>query len=317
VVAALAQADFSESQRREMVAALVSIGPPLLPLLEAQLEAAGGLPQEIYRDVLPSVASAFEMLVRLSSDDPSTRRKAAAELAAQAAERALPPLAVARLAELIKAEKDPEVWRSALAAVATSAHHGALRMAYQGLSSPAAEVRAAACLYLAAHGHPNHAPLLMRAVTDSDAAVRLAAIRALGSVGTLEEPSPLVAFLSAPDKNLRVEAALSLARLRVERGTAALERLALDADQEIRLRAAQAMGEIADPLFLPALVAMLGDQPAVRSAAMASLARVAGRDVTHQPGSTLSDEDKARRWQRWYAERSEVADASGNKPAPK
>jgi hypothetical protein len=308
VVAALAQADFSEAERREMAASLVKIGPPLLPILEAQLEAAGGLPPEIYRDVLPAVAPAFETLALLSSTDQTTRRKAAAELAAQAADRVLPPLAVARLAELVKSDNDPEVWRSALAAVGTSAHHSAVRMAYQGLSSKSAEVRAAACLYLAAHGDPNHVALLQRAITDSDAAVRLAAIRALGSVGKLQDPSPLVAFLTAPDKAVRVEAALSLARLRVERGTAALERLAVDADNEIRLRAARAMGEIADPLFLPALVAMLGDQPEVRSAAMASLARVAGSDVAQAAGAA-SDDDKARHWQRWYAERSEVADA--------
>jgi HEAT repeat protein len=317
VVAALTQADFSESERREMVAALVSIGPPLLPILEAQLQASGGLPNAIYQEVLPSVAPAFEVLARLSSTDKAARRKAAAELAAQAAGEVLPPLAVARLAELIKADNDPEVWRSALAAVTTSAHHSAMRMAYQGLSNPAPQVRAAACLYLAAHGAENHAPLLLRAIGDSDTGVRLAAIRALGSVGTLGDPSPLVAFLTAPDKNVRVEAALSLARLRVERGTAALERLALDADNEIRLRAAQAMGEIADPLFLPALVAMLGDQPPVRSAAMASLARLAGSDVGTADGATQSDEEKVRRWQRWYADRTEVADARDVTSGPK
>ena len=110
---------------------------------------------------------------------------------------------------------------------------------------------------------------------------------------------------------VRVEAATALARLHIEQGTATLERMALDTDAEVRLRAAVAMGEIANPAFLPALVAMLGDAAEVRQVAMASLARIAGNDVGSAPvtekpdGEPPTDEQRAQRWRLWYAQRSD------------
>ena len=89
--------------------------------------------------------------------------------------------------------------------------------------------------------------------------------------------------------------------------------MALDTDTEVRLRAAAAMGEIANPAFLPALVAMLGDAAEVRQAAMASLARIAGNDVGSAPvtekpdGEPPTDEQRAQRWRLWYAQRSDSA----------
>ncbi len=82
---------------------------------------------------------------------------------------------------------------------------------------------------------------------------------------------------------------------------AALSRLAADADAEVRTRAAQAMGELADPVYLPALVALLSD-PQVRVVALVSLPQVAGQDVTAgQPAQ--SDEQRAEAWRAWYETR--------------
>jgi HEAT repeat protein len=193
------------------------------------------------------------------------------------------------------------VWRSALAAVATDSRDGAIRIATMALEHASADVRREACQNLAAHGDPRHAPLLLKALDDSDATVVLAAVRALGAVGTLDDKQPLVLLLDGPDQQLRLEAAISLARLRAEQGTVVLERLTQDTDSQVRLRAAQAMGEIADPLFLPALMAMLGDQADVRRVAMIGLARTAGTDVAAtQGGRPLSDEEKVDRWHFWY-----------------
>jgi hypothetical protein len=118
----------------------------------------------------------------------------------------------------------------------------------------------------------------------------------------------LAAAEDARDKLEHVEAAVALARLRVERGSEALKRLSQDGQSEIRLRAARAMGEIADPLFLPPLVAMLDDQGEVREAAMASLARIAGGDVAAgDGGAALSNDERARRWKDWFAKRPRFA----------
>lgn len=82
-----------------------------------------------------------------------------------------------------------------------------------------------------------------------------------------------------------------------------IAQMASDADQSVRIRAAQAMGDLADPAFTPVLMGQLDDQMDVQIAAMASLERIAGRDVTAQPdGRALSTDERARTWQLWYRE---------------
>lgn len=83
-----------------------------------------------------------------------------------------------------------------------------------------------------------------------------------------------------------------------------LERMAMDAQMDVRARAARAMGEAADPVFLPALMALLSDELAVQEAAMASLVAIAGGDVTAATsGRPQTTEEKVRTWQLWYRDR--------------
>jgi len=306
LVEALRRPDSQAEAKRQAAKALTEVGPPLLGVLEKQLAEQGVLPTALYTDVLPTVKPAFGTLVRLTQTDVTQRRAAAAELARQAATEKLPPVAVARLSELIESEQDAEVWRGALSAVANDSSQWATRMAYVGLANASADVRQAACQYLAEHGDPRHAQLLLRAVDDPQTTVRVAAVRALGAVGRLDSPQPIVSLLESPDKNLRVEAAVCLARLRAEQGATTLERMALDADYEVRLRAAQAMSDVADPVFLPALVAMLHDQAAVQQAALSGLTRIAGADIAADQGAATAD-DRVRHWEHWYAQRSATA----------
>jgi hypothetical protein len=86
-------------------------------------------------------------------------------------------------------------------------------------------------------------------------------------------------------------------------GTAMLERLAMDANAEVRARAARAMGEVADPTFLPVLMGMLADQVEVQREALASLAQVVGSDVTaDRQNPPATTDERVRRWQLWYQE---------------
>ncbi len=90
-----------------------------------------------------------------------------------------------------------------------------------------------------------------------------------------------------------------------QRLATSLERAAGDANATVRAQAARAMGEVGDPIFLPALMALLGDQPEVQDMALASLPQVAGRDViAGEQGRTMSNEEKSRLWQLWYSERA-------------
>ncbi len=89
-----------------------------------------------------------------------------------------------------------------------------------------------------------------------------------------------------------------------------IERMSTDADAQVRIKTAKAMGELADPVFLPALMAMLNDQPQVQTATLDSLARVAGTDVAiRADGKPISNEEKVRVWQLWYREQQDAAAA--------
>ncbi len=95
-----------------------------------------------------------------------------------------------------------------------------------------------------------------------------------------------------------------------QRLATSLERAAGDANAAVRAQAAQAMGEVGDPIFLPALMSLLSDEPDVQVVALASLPQVAGHDVTMtDDGHPLSNDEKARLWQLWYRQQHGVAQA--------
>ncbi|MBI3837944.1 MAG: HEAT repeat domain-containing protein [Planctomycetia bacterium] len=303
LVMTLGQANLPQAARRQTIDALSLAGPQLVVALERRIDTTEPLPSALYEEVLPGVSRTFSLLQRLTAKDVTERRAAAAEMAVETATVALSPLALNRLAELVEAEQDPLVWRSALTAVASDTRDTAVRMAYAAIGHASVEVRRGACEYLAAHGDPRHGEILLGVLQDPDREVVLSAVRALGAVRTLDDPQPLLRMLVSPDKQLQLEAALSLSRLRVRQGLGVLERLAADADSEVRLRIAKAMGEVADQSFLPVLMTMLTDQAAVRQATMISLAQIAGIDVVaHEDGAALSNDEKVRRWQFWYRE---------------
>jgi gas vesicle protein len=92
----------------------------------------------------------------------------------------------------------------------------------------------------------------------------------------------------------------------------ALAQLSTDADAAVRIRAAEAMGELGDPVFLPALVAMLNDNPQVQAATLASLDRVAGPGtVQPEGGHVLSNEEKVVAWQQWYKSQQAAREDAG------
>ena len=72
----------------------------------------------------------------------------------------------------------------------------------------------------------------------------------------MEDPQPLIGLLRSPDRDLRLEVATNLVRLKVEDGRAALQRMAFDADMQVRLEVAKRMGELGRAGFLPMLIQM-------------------------------------------------------------
>ena len=281
--------------------ALAALGPGLVEALEPlALDRHQLLPESIYRDVLPRCSPGFAALDRLGSTDVLERRRAADELAALAQRQRLGRLAVERLSTQVSGEADALVWQSVLTAVAGESGESAARLAYVALGHASAEVRRRGCEHLAAHPAAGHVRNLTPLLLDAHRGVVLAAIRALRAADRLDDLGPLQKLLASSDEEVQVEAAAALVRFHDPAGEAALERLAYSNDPQTRARAAVAMGELGQASFLPTLVRLLDDRRAtVSHAAMASLPRVAGRDVAQSAGGTT---EQIARWKRWFAD---------------
>ncbi|MHC4176999.1 MAG: hypothetical protein ACYSWU_05810 [Planctomycetota bacterium] len=68
------------------------------------------------------------------------------------------------------------------------------------------------------------------------------------------------------------------------------------------------MGETADATFVPTLIRLLDDTPAVRRAALEGLPKAVGHEVRGSDDSgQASTSERVRRWKRWYECREGVA----------
>lgn len=297
-----ADAGIRPAAREEALRRLVDLGPELVPVLEElALVRKQPLPETVYREVLPECVPVFETLDRLASRDVALRRRAAAELVELSARAPLGRLAIERLASLAIAEQDPLVCRSVLVAVAADGSEPAVRIAVAALGHPSPELRRRGCEHLAANPDPRHAKVLVPALGDPSDSVVLAAVRALGAADRLDDTGPLEQLLAHKNATVRLETALALARIGSPAGTPALERLAHSGDPNVRREVAVAMGELADPALTGTLIRMLDDGHGIRRAALASLPKVAGRDVAAPGvGATPTLTEQVDAWKRWY-----------------
>ncbi|MCC6695862.1 MAG: HEAT repeat domain-containing protein [Candidatus Hydrogenedentes bacterium] len=118
-------------------------------------------------------------------------------------------------------------------------------------SDPAVRCCAAAALYYCGAPAPESTSTLLRAVSDPDASVRCAALQALGQMG-VNGPDALRALLNALDDGeakVRASAAGSLGRMRMppEEVTQALVRVMGDEDAHVREQAILALDFVKDP----------------------------------------------------------------------
>ena len=243
-------------------------------------------------------------IAALRDADVARRRQAAEELRGAASQWVASRVVQQQLMPIILAESDALVWRSLLMALGEAATSEAQEIAAAATSHPAAEVRRRGCEHLEAHPHPRFAPTLVACLRDQDAAVVRAATRALAPCGPLEDAAPLIWLLKADDRELRIEAALTLCRWNDGRGRAALERLAVDGEPHLRAAAIRALGTVPSPESIPTLIAALDAHPVVRRAALESLAVTAQPDDLGPAGiaDASTDEKLAAVWKAWAAE---------------
>ncbi|HTU27123.1 MAG TPA: HEAT repeat domain-containing protein [Pirellulales bacterium] len=301
LVAACGQEQILPAERQAAVDGLVALGPTLPAALETALADRGPLPEVVYTDALPKVSPIYAALAGLASGDVRQRRTGCSQLLAGLAGKPLPPLALERLVALERRESDPVVWQAVLQATAGDARPGAVQLAYLAVGNPSSDVRRRACDYLAAHPDARHVPVLVPMFEDASSTVIVAAVRAVGAVGRLDDPRPLVGLLLTTDHELRLEVAAALVRLKIEEGRAALGRMALDADLQLRLKVAEQMGALGERTFIPTLIQMSSERTDVSRAALASLTKLTGQDFSHDAEGQLVPRDaQAAQWQAWY-----------------
>jgi HEAT repeat protein len=260
--------------------------------------------ESVYQNALPEMHASFALLARMETTDVTERRRAASELAALAEKDPLGRLAVERLCRLVTPEADALVFQSVLAAVAQDESDAAHRIAYAAVGHAAAEVRRRGCLHLAAHPHPQHAPVLLPAVEDETESVAAAAVQALGACGHATDAGALTELMRVGNEPMQLEAALALVQLDDSSGIAALERLAYSRDAAVRRRVAEKMGELSDAAFTPTLIRLLDDRVSVMRAALAALPQTVGEDKSLSPDGTLpTTTERVRRWKAWFASR--------------
>lgn len=308
LVQALAAAGQTAEQVKPTLDALRAMGGDLLAVADAwsREQPPKAIPEAVFKEVLPAVAPTIATINELASTDVAVRRRIAGRLAEQAAQQALSPAAIARLAMLAEKEQDPIVWQNVLRAIAEPDAGGVAPPARQlvvlALSHPTPEVRRRACETLAAWRDPRLLSLLAASLSDDNASVVAAAAKAFASLGVGDDPRPLVPLLSHGDRTLRLAAAEALARSRYREGVDALERLALEADANIRRQAALAMGRTRDANFTPRLIQLLDDRSPVQQAALESLHTIHGRNIGRETnGAASSIADRVTRWKEWHA----------------
>jgi len=260
------------------------------------------LPEPVYHDVLPQYSTTFAALDRLHGENVDQRRQAAEDLVAAANKQPLGRLAVARLCALTSGETDAAVWLSALEAVRQSDSEPAVRMARSALGQAAAEVRRRACEHLAAHPDPAHEVFLLPLLGDSEQAVVVAAIRALGAAGQIRDLDALKKQFASANEEIQLETAVALLHVRDRGGEEAIERLSYSSDIMTRARVAQALGALGDARLAGILIRLLDDPRAtVSHAALASLPKAVGRDLGQSgDGATATTAEQIARWKKWY-----------------
>lgn len=131
-------------------------------------------------------------------------------------------------------------------------------------------------------GQPVYMRLFTDNAKDADPAVRGAALRAIANHGTPEQAGILVEALKDEDASVRLEAARGLQRLHAPPAVDALMgRLKPDVEDEPRVRAeaAEALGQYPERRVLQALIAALADrQLLVNDAASRSLQTLTGQN---------------------------------------
>jgi HEAT repeat protein len=235
------------------------------PSVEARRSAAAEL------DKLPDSVQ-LRLIPGLFSDpDPEVRL-----LVADAALQIRLPDAGARVIKWLS-DSDARVRASAAEVLGVLPHPGSAAALGRVLEDPDASVRAAAALALANSEAPDASLYLLSHLDDSDPEVRQAVISALEDLGDARAVVPLIGRIQEPRAALRSQAIVALGTLGDARAASALIVALGDGDASVRAAAATSLGQLRFPDAVYSLGALLETEAdlEVQTAALNALGAIA------------------------------------------
>lgn len=176
--------------------------------------------------------------------------------------------------------KDADPTRRAYAAMALGEFldPGATPLLVKAAADSSPVVRAAAMQAIRRLNNPAASPAVSAALADSDVSVRRAAVDTATKLGGFNDVAAVAKLLSDSDSVVRSHAADALGVFKAKGSVAGLSALALtDADEEVRIDAVNALGEIGDASAQATLDKAMNDASSrVRDAARIASIKLAG-----------------------------------------
>ncbi len=310
--------EFSQNSARHQLAlkALKESAAEDVPAIETFLLEQPATPERevILHNVLPALSPAHAALRKMQSAEVRQRRIAADELYAIAERQSLSPLAVHELGQILEAENDGLVWRSALHAILPDDNAETAQIIAWAANHPDAGIRQLACEFATRHKRPEFANWLLPLIRDPQQTVQLPAIEAAGWCGNRivieglpaaneKESLPgLRALLTDPDSRVSLAAAIAMSRLGDPLGHDELIRLSHHSDDRIRLQVIAAMGDSRQTRFVETLIGMgwTARNDLVKREVLNSLDQLVPREK-HPPALAKATEtdDKIKVWAEW------------------
>lgn len=174
-----------------------------------------------------------------------------------------------RIRKTIESDADPARRAAAANALGEFLDPGGTPFLVKAASDSSPLVRAAAVAALIRMNDPDGAPAVATALADGDVAVRKVAVEAATKVAGFKDVPAVAKLLSDVDPAVRGRAADALGVFKAKGSVAGLAALAVnDSDEEVRIDAVNALGEIGDPAARSALEKAANDASSrVRDAA--------------------------------------------------
>lgn len=171
--------------------------------------------------------------------------------------------------KVVEGDADPARRAAAANALGEFMDPGGTKFLVKAASDTSPAVRLAALKGLQRINDPEGAPAVSTALADGDVAVRKTAVEVATRLAGFKDVAAVAKLISDPDAVVRGKAADALGVFQSKGAVAGLAALAVtDSDEDVRVDAVNALGEIGDPAGKSAIEKALNDaSPRVRDAA--------------------------------------------------